>query len=179
MGLKRISPDSMWQPNRPSNPILLTTSSLIMLPAVREHHCCATTMQSVCTGDHSIDSNHVYTTVGCIPNVSPMPGFIPRSCVPSLTHVIAYAVRARIDQAWISIAERTPHIRDVLVAEHGLEKTGEDVYERGRRGVIYFDCEPTSLAYVQRYFSTAGRWLSHQLGDHLQLGCAVDCHVPF
>lgn len=45
------------------------------------------------------------------------------------------------------------------------------MYERGRRGVIYFDCEPTSLAYVQRYFSTAGRWLSHQLGDHLQLGC--------
>lgn len=60
----------------------------------------------------------------------------------------------------------------MLVAEHGLEKTGEDVYERGRRGVIYFDCEPTSLKYVQRYFSTAGRWLSHQLGDYLQLGCA-------
>lgn len=85
---------------------------------------------------------------------------------------ITCAVRVRIDQAWSSIAARTPHIRDVLIEKHGLEKTGEDVYERGRKGVIYFDCEPTSLAYVERYFNTAGQWLSHQIGDHLKLGCA-------
>lgn len=81
-----------------------------------------------------------------------------------------YAVRVRIDQAWHHIAERTPHIRDVLVSQHGLEKTGEDIYERGRRGTIYYDCEPSSLTYVQRYFHSAGRWLSHQLGAHLKLG---------
>jgi hypothetical protein len=66
---------------------------------------------------------------------------------------------------------RVPHLRDVLINDHGLQKTGEDVYDYGRSGVIYYDCDPGAEEYVAKYFATAHKWLSHRMGEELQLKC--------
>jgi hypothetical protein len=88
----------------------------------------------------------------------------------------SFAVKARIDQAWHHVSNRCPHMIS-LVEEHGLEKTGEAVFERGRRAVVFYECEETSQDYVARYFVSARRWLGHQLGEQMQLKCACPLWV--
>lgn len=89
----------------------------------------------------------------------------------------ACAVKARIDDAWHAVTLRNSHIAGTLVARHGLEKTGEDVFERGRRAVIYYECNAGSEAYVASYFQSARRWLGHQLGEAMHLKCAPCSHL--
>jgi hypothetical protein len=70
------------------------------------------------------------------------------------------------------VAAGCPHICS-LVEEHGLEKTGEAVFERGRRAIVYYECDEASQAFVARYFSSAHRWLGHRLGEQMHLKCAA------
>jgi hypothetical protein len=84
----------------------------------------------------------------------------------------------RIDDAWHRVAMRNPHICGELMGRHGLEKTGEDVFERGRRAIVYYECEPGSEKYVARYFKDSQRWLGHQLGNELGLKCAHLSALP-
>jgi hypothetical protein len=65
---------------------------------------------------------------------------------------------------------RNSHIYGELILNNGLEKTGEDVFDQGRRAVIYYECDEGSKEYVARYFQSARRWLGHQLGEELRLG---------
>lgn len=84
----------------------------------------------------------------------------------------ACAVQQRIDDAWHRVTVRNAHIFDELMGRHGLEKTGEDVFERGRKATVYYECNPGSEKYVGRYFKDAKSWLGHQLGNELAFKCA-------
>jgi hypothetical protein len=86
------------------------------------------------------------------------------------------AVKARIDGAWQKVTLKNPHIYGKLMAEHGLEKTGEDVFECGRRAVIYYECNEGSEEYVGRYFISARKWLGHHLGEELLLKYELLCY---
>ena len=66
---------------------------------------------------------------------------------------------------------------DVLTNIHGLEKTGEDVFEKGRRAEIYYECEEGSEDLLQQWFARSRKWLSHRLGDELHLKCALSFEV--
>lgn len=82
------------------------------------------------------------------------------------------AVAQKIDDAWRRVTLRSPYITGHLVAKHGLEKTGADIFERGRRAVVYYDCDPASQQLVAEYFRQAHKWLAHQLGNEMRLKCA-------
>jgi hypothetical protein len=83
------------------------------------------------------------------------------------------AVKARVDAAWHAVAARTPHICGALMGRHGLEKTGEDIFERGRRAVVYYECNEASDAELHAWFAKSRKWLSHRLGEELRLKCAA------
>lgn len=65
-----------------------------------------------------------------------------------------------------------PFLQSELVQHRGLEMTDCEVAERGRRAVVYYECDEGAEEYVARYFAKARAWLGHRLGEQMGLKCA-------
>lgn len=98
---------------------------------------------------------------------------------PSQQHTLHFTVplvctvRSRIDKAWDVVVRKHPFLWEQLLGTWGFMKTGEDVFDFGRRAVIYYECEPQHEVEVKKYLRAGAPWLGHQIGSILQLKCAA------